>query len=96
MFMLLIVGVLLGGTLILLTAGLGEGLAFLFVIVGLLGTLVPSIAVQVRRLHDQDKSGWFALFNLLPYAGGIVMLIFMLIEGTHGDNRYGPDPVDRS
>ena len=54
--------------------------------------IIPSIAVQVRRMHDQDKSGWFVLLGLVPYIGGIVMLVFMCIEGTRGENRYGPDP----
>lgn len=57
----------------------------------LLGTLIPSIACVVRRLHDQDKSGWFALLGLIPLVG-IVLLVFMFLEGTQGPNQYGPDP----
>lgn len=57
-----------------------------------LGIFIPSLAVIVRRLHDQDKSGWFILIQFIPYIGGIIMLIFMCIEGTKGENRYGPDP----
>lgn len=56
--------------------------------------LIPSIAVQVRRFHDQDKSGWFVLINLVPYVGGIIVLVFMLLEGTRGPNKYGPDPKE--
>jgi uncharacterized membrane protein YhaH (DUF805 family) len=59
-----------------------------------LAILIPSIAVQVRRFHDQDKSGWFVLLGLIPYLGGIVLLVFMCIEGTRGPNRFGPDPKD--
>jgi uncharacterized membrane protein YhaH (DUF805 family) len=47
--------------------------------------LVPGIAVAVRRVHDQDKSGWFVL---VP----IYNLILMFLEGTRGPNRFGPDP----
>lgn len=47
--------------------------------------LLPAIAVGVRRLHDSDHSGWWLL---VP----IVNLIFMIQEGTKGDNRFGPDP----
>ncbi|MYM00356.1 DUF805 domain-containing protein [Novosphingobium sp. FGD1] len=61
----------------------------------LLGLAVPQIALQVRRFHDQDKSGWFALFNLFPYIGPVIVLIFMLIGGTRWENRYGPDPYER-
>lgn len=67
---------------------LGLGLLAL----GFLGALIPLIAVQVRRFHDQGKSGWFALLNLIPYIGILVILIFMLTEGEVGDNQFGPDP----
>lgn len=67
---------------------LGVGLLLL----GILGVLLPLIAVQVRRFHDQGKSGWFALLNLIPYVGILVILVFMVIEGTAGDNQYGVDP----
>jgi uncharacterized membrane protein YhaH (DUF805 family) len=50
---------------------------------------IPSLAVTVRRLHDQDKSGWFYLFSFIPYIGGLVMFIFMLLPGTDGSNQYG-------
>ncbi len=57
----------------------------------ILGVIVPSIAVGVRRLHDQDKSGWLMLLGLIPIAN-LVLLVFMFLEGTKGDNKYGPDP----
>jgi uncharacterized membrane protein YhaH (DUF805 family) len=58
----------------------------------ILGCLIPSIAVQVRRFHDQDKSGWLVLLNLIPSIGGLIVLVFMCLEGTRGPNQYGPDP----
>jgi uncharacterized membrane protein YhaH (DUF805 family) len=58
----------------------------------LLGVIVPSIAVQVRRFHDQDKSGWFVLLSLIPFVGALAVLVFMFLEGTKGPNRFGPDP----
>ena len=39
--------------------------------------IIPSIALTVRRFHDQDKSGWFYLLNFIPSAGGIIVLVFM-------------------
>ena len=57
-----------------------------------LALLVPSIAVQVRRFHDQDRSGWMVLIGLIPYVGGIIVLVFMCLDGTRGPNRFGPDP----
>jgi uncharacterized membrane protein YhaH (DUF805 family) len=56
-----------------------------------LATLLPTIAVGVRRLHDRDMSGWFMLLGLVPIAN-IVLLVIMCLEGTKGDNRFGPDP----
>ena len=60
----------------------------------LLAIIVPSIAVQVRRFHDQDKSGWFVLISLIPFIGGLIVFVFMCLEGTKGPNRFGPDPKD--
>ena len=89
----------------------------------MLGTLVPSLAVGVRRLHDTNRSGWWILLPIVPYvvaiamagpaimAGGlgaglglamlfmlvgfvcaIVLIVFMCIPSTPGDNGYGPNP----
>lgn len=57
-----------------------------------LAVLLPSIAVSVRRLHDIDKSGWWLLLILVPLIGVIVLLVFAVLEGTRGANRFGPDP----
>ena len=55
-------------------------------------TLLPSLGVTVRRLHDVDKSGWFILFGLIPFVGSIYLLVLYCTEGTRGPNRYGEDP----
>ena len=59
-----------------------------------LGLFLPNLAVQVRRLHDQDLSGWFILLFFIPYIGGIIAIVFMCIKGTIGPNRFGPDPFE--
>jgi len=59
-----------------------------------LGSIIPSIAVQVRRFHDQDKSGWMVLLGFIPYVGGLIVFIFMCLDGTRGPNRFGNDPKD--
>ncbi len=56
--------------------------------------LVPTIAVSVRRFHDQDKSGWFYLLSFIPYVGGIIVFVFMCLKGTEGPNQYGDDPLN--
>ena len=78
---------------VVLFAGMGaSSLATLVLAVTILGLFIPQLALQVRRFHDQGKSGWFALFNLIPYIGIFIVLIFMIVEGTEGENEYGPDP----
>jgi uncharacterized membrane protein YhaH (DUF805 family) len=58
-----------------------------------LGTIIPTIAVGVRRLHDVDKSGWWILLSLIPLIGGLILLFFYVQPGTPGPNRFGPDPL---
>lgn len=58
--------------------------------------LIPNLAVSVRRLHDQNLSGWLVLMLLVPYLGQLVILMLMLRPGTRGPNRFGPDPRGRS
>jgi uncharacterized membrane protein YhaH (DUF805 family) len=53
---------------------------------------VPGLAVACRRLHDIDKSFWWILIGLIPFVGGIILLVFACLPGTPGQNRYGPDP----
>ncbi|WP_166851286.1 DUF805 domain-containing protein [Isoptericola sp. BMS4] len=60
-------------------------------IVGL-ALLLPTLAVSVRRLHDQDKSGFFWFMGLIPFVGWIIMIVFYATPGTVGPNRFGPDP----
>jgi|LakMenEpi03Aug12_release.lakeMendotaPanAssembly.Ray.scaffolds.fasta_scaffold582020_2 uncharacterized membrane protein YhaH (DUF805 family) len=96
MFFLLQVGIGIAfGILFLVAAQVSQTLGLLVQGVnGLvsLGLLIPGIAVSIRRLHDQDKSGWFILLAFIPCAGIFIMLFFMLQEGTPGRNQYGPDP----
>lgn len=58
-----------------------------------LATIIPSISLIVRRLHDIDKTGWLCLIGLIPYIGGLIVLVLTLLEGTKGPNRYG-EPSD--
>lgn len=73
--------------------------ALFYVGIGIIGiyvlaTIIPSIALSVRRLHDTNKSGWFYLISFIPYIGSFVLLVFFCIEGTRGPNNYGLDPKD--
>ncbi|HEX6224364.1 MAG TPA: DUF805 domain-containing protein [Chryseolinea sp.] len=57
-----------------------------------LATLVPALAVGVRRLHDIGKSGWMILISLIPIIGSIWLIVLFATEGEPGTNQYGPDP----
>lgn len=71
------------------------GLGMLVFAAFALANIIPAIAVTVRRFHDQDKSGWMYLLAFIPLVGGFVVLIFMILEGTKGVNRFGTDPLGR-
>lgn len=60
----------------------------------MLATLLPSISVMVRRLHDIGRSGWWAWILVIPLIGGIVMLVWQVTKGDSGPNAYGDDPLD--
>tara|TARA_R100000789_G_scaffold14655_6_gene18178 strand:+ start:27459 stop:27833 length:375 start_codon:yes stop_codon:yes gene_type:complete len=54
-----------------------------------LATLVPGIAIGIRRLHDIDKSGWFLLIGLIPIIGALILIYFFVQKPTPGPNRFG-------
>ena len=71
----------------------GMGVVFLgLYFIYLLAALIPGLAVTVRRLHDTGKSAWWLLICLVPFVGGIIFLVFMVLEGTAGPNEYGQNP----
>lgn len=57
-----------------------------------LGTLLPSLAVSVRRLHDIGKSGWFVLISLIPFIGGLFLLYLLVQDSQQDANEYGANP----
>lgn len=74
-----------------------------------LATIIPSIAVGVRRLHDLNVSGWWylayivggAVVGEIPVIGPVLgplisigFLVWMFFPGTKGPNKYGDDPKD--
>jgi len=65
--------------------GVGSTLANIGSALYALGTIVPSIAVAVRRMHDSGRSGWWLL---VPVAN----LIFLFVDSQEGENEYGPNP----
>jgi len=68
---------------------------FFWVLYGLyaLAVIIPSLAVAWRRMQDTGRHGLWILLGLIPFVGGIILLIFMILPGTQGANEFGPDPL---
>jgi len=70
--------------------------AGLIIFVGYVFILWSSLAASIKRWHDRNKSGWWVLIGFVPIVGALWQLIETgFLEGTRGDNQYGPDPLDR-
>ena len=59
-----------------------------------LATLVPSLAVGARRLHDMNKSGWLQLLWLIPILGWIYLIYLLAQPGDAADNQHGAVPIN--
>jgi uncharacterized membrane protein YhaH (DUF805 family) len=57
-----------------------------------LATIMPTLGVNARRLHDTGRSGWLQLIGAIPFVGVIILLVLQLAEGDPGPNVYGPPP----
>jgi uncharacterized membrane protein YhaH (DUF805 family) len=71
-------------------------LAILLYSIVIFGTLLPHLAVSVRRLHDVNRTGWWYLLGFVPLLGAIVLLVWFCTDGTRGPNRFGADPKANS
>jgi tetratricopeptide (TPR) repeat protein len=56
---------------------------------------VPFLALQVRRLHDTDRSGWYILLKIIPIIGVIILIILYSSKGDMDKNRFGPSPYKK-
>ncbi len=59
-----------------------------------LATLVPSLSVGSRRLHDMNKSGWLQLIWIIPILGWIYLIYLLAQPGDAADNQYGAPPTN--
>ena len=57
-----------------------------------LATLIPSLALGARRLHDINRTGWWLLLIFVLVIGWIVLIVWGIKRGDKGPNKYGPDP----
>ena len=90
-WMFTLIQVVIAVVLAALSSVVGEWFLVVYLLY-VLATLLPSLAVTVRRLHDTGRSGWWILIGLVPLIGAIVLIIFMVMESAD-DNEYGPRPV---
>ena len=53
-----------------------------------LATIVPLLAMYVRRLHDINKSGWWVCISFVPFVGSIILLVFLCSASVNENNQY--------
>jgi uncharacterized membrane protein YhaH (DUF805 family) len=64
----------------------------IFILLFYVYSIIPGISITVRRLHDQDMSGWLYLLNIIPYIGPIILFILMFFDSRPNPNKHGPSP----
>jgi len=73
---------------------IGSIIVWLLFAVAYIGVIWAGLALSIKRWHDRDKSGWWIFIAFVPVIGGLWALIETgFLEGTKGDNTYGPDPL---
>ncbi|MDK1010824.1 MAG: DUF805 domain-containing protein [Actinomycetota bacterium] len=78
----------------ILASALNSTVIWILLAVVSIGTIWVSLAISVKRWHDRDKSGWWMLIAFVPIIGGLWAFIETgLLQGTEGDNQYGPNPL---
>lgn len=77
------------GGLVGLVAATDSGLFSILVLLFVFGSIIPSIAVTVRRLHDTGKSGAWYFISFVPLIGSIWLLVLMCTDSDRGPNDYG-------
>ena len=64
-------------------------LSILLYLAAAVAAFLLGLSLTIRRLHDQDKSGFWYFIGFVPFIGGIWLLVLMVMEGTPGPNRFG-------
>lgn len=63
-------------------------LTFIYILI----TIIPGLALSIRRLHDIDKSGWWVLLAALPVVGTLCLFVMACLPGRNS-NRFGCRPL---
>ncbi len=88
--MLILFGLIAVSVAISVTSDSPAFLSIYFIYV--LATIIPGLAVTVRRLHDSGKSGAYFFVTFIPFIGSFWLLFLLATEGEQGSNAYGADP----
>ena len=51
---------------------------------------LPTLSATVRRLHDIGKSGCYIFVGLVPFFGGLTLLVFLCRDSMPEANEFGP------
>jgi uncharacterized membrane protein YhaH (DUF805 family) len=70
------------------TLGPAAIFGYVLLVIWGLATLVPSLALTVRRLHDGNFSGWLLLLILVPFLGAIAILVFTILPSNPAGQRF--------
>ncbi|MFE4543369.1 DUF805 domain-containing protein [Arthrobacter sp. NPDC056727] len=68
--------------------GPGGVVGLILAIIWGLATIVPSLALTARRLHDVNLSGWFVLLGLVPFLGAIALLVLTVLPSKPEGQRF--------
>ncbi|MGU3400524.1 DUF805 domain-containing protein [Brucellaceae bacterium D45D] len=101
---LLAFGIVFGILMALFDRGEGFSAVYLIAIIPaaifMLALIIPILALQIRRFHDYNLSGWWYLLlvvlGFIPYVGilaSIAILVISVLKGTDGPNKFGADPL---
>ena len=65
-----------------------KNLSSITAVMFVLATIVPLLALYVRRLHDINKSGLWLLIDFIPFVGGIILIVFLCLPSVNENNNY--------
>jgi len=74
------------------TALLFDSTGYIVASVVALAIFLPNLAVTVRRLHDTGRSGLWLLIAFIPLVGGLILLVFLLLDSQPEPNKWGAPP----
>jgi uncharacterized membrane protein YhaH (DUF805 family) len=71
-----------------------DGFNMFAMCMGVFGVIsfIPALAITIRRLHDIGRSGWWYLIAFVPLIGGLILIVFTLLDSDPDRNEYGPNP----